>query len=488
MSRLEDNFYYKMILNKIKDGTFVPGKGAGLTESYLPGKSIKDYPMEERTPEICASLIEHSTCKFSDVPQSARTREFFISRFTDTDVFKYIRHRIKDFDRDFFKDLIASNKYSVTLPINNCFQIMPVDYIDEEMCSLAILVAKEWSNDKWFFTVAQRKPEALSSVLWHLGARLYASVDKEGKNKFLEMAPDEVKDEAFYLEMCGCTYGCNMPVTACKRKITDSFPEGVITPDFVFSALFNDLSTVERMGESALETEVTYNAWYGLVTEKAWQIAVKNSGRLISGIELNDERVEFFLSHYPKTSGEYIHSFQEKYRRYLAKKKDGTAYEQTIQRTQNITEALRSVTIGSAQLLADAGLNPADAKDIINNATQMKSLSFLPIRYQGPVPDEFKQTHDSEEYLTFVYKALGIEVIEEFDDMFYKVKVPDGWSLIQKGNRYGLYDENNVCILVYTYFTIWLAREAYVDSIEVDIDLSEGSPRKRKYSPKKKDE
>ena len=38
---------------------------------------------------------------------------------------------------------------------------------------------------------------------------------------------------------------------------------------------------------------------------------------------------------------------------------------------------------------------------------------FLPIKYQGIIPDALRKDYDSEEYLAMMYDSLGIKIIEE---------------------------------------------------------------------------
>lgn len=477
------NEFYFRLHAKVRSGEFSLGNSnARLDTINLEGKSLADYSYEQITPEIYASLMKDGKCLFKDVPYEKRTKEFFITAFSNPDVYSYIQNHSNEFDRDFFKDLICSNKYSVILP-RNCFKIMPLEYIDEEMCTLAILTALDFSDSNWFYDVVKRKPNVLTSDMWHLAARLYSGVDKNGFNAFLAVTPEEEKDGLYYREMCSYPLNCDMSCTGAKGKMTDFVPDEYLTPMFVFDILFSGLNNIQFFGEKALEIEVTYPTWCRVVTQKAWQLAIEKNGELISFIPLNDERVDFFLANYAKDSSEYKNYFKPLYKEYLAKKNDPEGYQRRRQRIENIRKSLACSTL----ILTEVGGNPDETMDLIEDGTKIDSISYLPFAYAGKVPLEYAKTHDSEEYLALVYKALGIEVIEEYDDLFYQVKVPDSWILIRYNNDYTLYDEEGNAILTYYYYGKITDREAYVKDIHVDIDLTPSDSRKRKYRPKKED-
>lgn len=223
---------YKRINKKVEDGTFKKGKNCSLATYSLERNNIKDYPVSERTPSICVSLMTWGECSFYDVPEASRTREFFISKFTNKEVFNYITNNIEKFDRDFFKDLLESNEYATSFD-RNCFAIMPLEYIDEEMCSLAILGSVEWHQSDWFYSVYERKPNALTSDLWKLGARLYAMRSRNGENKFLSITPEEYKDEEYYKEMCSSNFNSGVELDDDKGNIMDSVKEEILTPKFL---------------------------------------------------------------------------------------------------------------------------------------------------------------------------------------------------------------------------------------------------------------
>jgi hypothetical protein len=311
---------YERIEKKIEDGTFTKGENFRLVRYHIE-KDISCFPLSERTPEICSSLMAYSRCRFSDVPKSSRTREFFLDSFTNTDVYDYIENHIDDFDRQFFKDLIENNQFATCFE-NNCFAVMPLEYIDEEMCSLAIFKSLDWSCNAWFLSVYERKPEALTADLWKLGARLYARLSGN-ENEFLSITPEEFKDEEYYREMCSCNFNCGMELYTNKGQIMDSIPQEVLTPKFILDLLKANANNIARFNERALEMEISHpdpDEEEEMVCETLWQIIVKSNGYLIRNIKLNDERIEYFLNHYDKDSGEYKYAFKDNYKRYEKEK------------------------------------------------------------------------------------------------------------------------------------------------------------------------
>lgn len=470
--RIIKDLFYNRIIEKIENGTFIEGNKCQLQQYYFENKSIENFPISERTPEVCSSLMHYNKCRFSDVPESSRTREFFIDSFINEDVFDYIKKHITDFDRQFFKDLITTNQYATILD-RNCFAIMPLEYIDEEMCSLAIIHSLEWSNDCWFYSVAKRKPEALTSDLWKLGARLYAR--KSGKeNKFLDVTPEKYKDKEYFIEMCSCNFNCDCKLDTNKGKIMDTIPQEVITVEFLVDLLESSIDNVARFNERALETEIPHTVDGKVIFEKIWQFAVRLKGNIIRNIELNDERVEFFLSHYDKDSHEYIWAFKDKYKRYKKKKNDAEALAKVDERTQNFYRNTANLPLFHAFTNSLNGKNLDDAIDDITkiNQTTPVKCSLLPIKFSGCIPQEFSKTLDSEEYLEMMYKELGVQIIEEFDDLFYSVSLPDGWTTDSNGYWTYVKDNDGNTIIEYFYGSNFYDRDAYVKTINKSKDKS----------------
>ena len=156
---------------------------------------------------------------------------------------------------------------------------MPLEYIDEEMCSLAILNALDWSDYAWFYSTYERKPEALTADLWKLGARLYET----DENKILDITPEEYKDVEYYKERCCTNYNCGSEIASWKDKIMDSIPQEILTPEFLLDLLVDSLENIAMFNEKALETKISYSDTSSgeIVTETIWQFIVKLNGNLI---------------------------------------------------------------------------------------------------------------------------------------------------------------------------------------------------------------
>ena len=454
------SYVYDRIASKFKDGTFTSGRNC-IPVRYCYDGNISDYPMDRRTPEVCSYLMSYCRCKLSDVPASSRTRKFFLDSFTNKDVNNYIKNNITKFNRQFFKDLIATEKYSTSFE-TNCFEIMPVEYIDEEMCSLAILNSTNWSDYDWFMSVYKRKPEALTADLWKLAARLYSRMSGS-ENLILNITPNEYKDIEYYFEMCSCNYNCGMKLDTCKGKILESIPQEILTVEFLAELLLSDKDSVARFSEAALETEFSYSQDGELITENFWQLAVRTNGYSIENIKLNDERIEYFISHYDKDSSEYRFGFKDNYKKYMKEKNSPEALAKTQETIQDNITIIATLTLGNALLNANRG-------DDSNGSYEEFGIyvpSALPIKYRGVVPENYRKKYDSEEYLEMIYKSLGIIIIEEYDDLFYKVNLPEGWKIENEGYFNYVKDSEGNVIIGYMYDSKFYDRDAYVDTINV---------------------
>lgn len=438
---------YDRIIKKIEDGVFTSGESCRLTQYYFEGKDITHFQESEMTPELCTSLMEYGKCKLSDVPEASKTREFFMMAFTDKDVYNYIRNHITDFNRQFFKDLIATNEYAMKFD-TNCFSIMPIEYIDEEMCSLAILRSTDWIDSNWFKYAYRRKPEALTADLWKLGARLYSRISGK-QNRFLNMTPEEYRDAEYYKEMCSCNYNCGMELDTNKGKIMDSIPQEILTPKFLFDLILADKNNIARFSEAALETEFSNIIKGKIFFEKIWQFIVKLDGYQIKNIKLNDERIEFFLCHYDKDSEQYRWGFKDNYKRYIKQRDDVEAVAKTDETIQRNNMMLATFVLGSAM----SG-NP--------NAADVPMLSLLPINYQGIVPQELCKEYDTEEYLKMMYKTLGIQIGEEYDNLFYRSSLPEGWTIDNEDYCNYVKDNKGNTVVKYFYDSKFYDRDAYV--------------------------
>lgn len=463
MSYTINDEVYQRISKKVEDGIFKKGKKIESVHSFRE-ESITDFPISERTPE------------------NPRTREFFIFKFTDPEVFNYIKNHIEQFDREFFKDLLASDRYA-TIFRNNCFAIMPLEYIDEEMCSLAILNAIDYGDSAWFYSTYERKPEALTADLWKLGARLYET----DENKILDITPEEYKDVEYYKERCCTNYNCGSEIASWKDKIMDSIPQEILTPEFLLDLLVDSLENIAMFNEKALETKISYSDTSSgeIVTETIWQFIVKLNGNLIQHIKLNDERIEYFLNHYDKDSREYNYAFKDKYKKYKKKKENSKAYAEQMARTGDYYRSAAEEAMSRIHVNVLNGEEPTQVFDDMAKATRNVQQAFLPIEYRERVPAELCKQYDSEEYLELMYNLLGIEIIEEYDDLFYRVNIPEGWTVTNEGywNYVKDAEENN--IISYFYDSKFYDRDAYVRSINIPDEKKDGIKRLIKQSEQK---
>ena len=468
MSYTINDEVYKRISKKVEDGIFKKGKKIELVHSFRE-KSITDFPISERTPE------------------NPRTREFFLSKFTEPEepeVFNYIKNHIEQFDREFFKDLLASNRYATTFR-NNCFAIMPLDYIDEEMCSLAILNAIDYSNSAWFYSTYERKPEALTADLWKLGARLYET----DENKILDITPEEYKDVEYYKERCCTNYNCGSEIAFRKDKIMDSIPQEILTPEFLVDLLVDSLENIAMFNEKALETKIPHSDTSSgeIMTETIWQFIVKLNGNLIRHIKLNDERIEYFLNHYDKDSGEYNYAFKDKYKKYKKKKENSKAYAEQMARIGDYYRSAAEEAMSRIHVSVLNGEEPTQVFDDMAKATRNVQQAFLPIEYRERVPAELCKQYDSEEYLELMYNLLGIEIIEERDDLFYRVNMPEEWTVTNKGYWNYVKDKDGADVITYFYRSLFYDRDAYVRSINIPDEKKDDIKRLIKQSEQKKE-
>ncbi len=106
-----------------------------------------------------------------NVPASLRNKDVILNFMYFQSTFEYIKSHINEYDCQFFKDKIETNFILVNDRDKNIFSIMPLEYIDEEMCLLAVLSDDTGGN--WFREVYKRKPEVLTESLWKLAVRFY---------------------------------------------------------------------------------------------------------------------------------------------------------------------------------------------------------------------------------------------------------------------------------------------------------------------------
>ena len=401
--------YYERIKEKFDSGEFTDGEDCHFNW-WFDIDDLRSVPRGFRTPEMCAHALNYAKGKFSDVPKDARTREFFINAFFDKDVKEYVRTHISQFDRQFFKDLIKSSKNGALMfSDSNCFAMMPLEYIDEEMCSIALMNATGWTDGDWVKTVQRRKPSALTNDIWHLATRLYI-MNGEDAEKWFASVPEEYRDEDLYLEAGRSNFNCGMAIRARREHILESAPEEIMTNDFILRLIFDNRSNSISLSNEHLERVI-----FG---KKLWQTLLLMDGEQIRNMDLNDERNAFFLSHYDKDSMAYCYHFKERYKRYLKEKQDNEQTEKIRARQNEDNKFAASGTL----FLASTGMEIGNAMDLMRDLTRNENEDRLPIHYDGPVPRELSKQYDQEEYLALLYSQLGIKILGESDYYYYHVE------------------------------------------------------------------
>ncbi len=307
---------YQHIYQKFESGEFKPG-----IASELPVYTYDVNETDNLTVGHYVGGINYSKIHLEDVPESFQTRDFFLHVVSSVhkDVLAYVKENLgKKFNRNFFKDHIATEHYSLSFE-ENCFEYMPLEYIDEEMVSWAMIKAidsrcidRRGDFEDWFYSVAKRKPEVLTQDFWTLGARIFAK-RMYGKNKFLEITPDKYKTKEYYFAMC----------LENSTTIMEDFPKDVLSPEFLIALINDNINNIKSFSEEALEQEVPV---IGLDSPlKIWKAVLMIDGFNISNITLNDERTDFFLNRYDENSSEYRIAFNERYQQYLRSKKENEA-------------------------------------------------------------------------------------------------------------------------------------------------------------------
>lgn len=278
-------------------------KGNDYSFNIFCGGTIDDYNLEERTPDVCSSLMSYGRCSIEDVPKESITKEFLMNSFTNKGVINYISEHLDEFDKQFWLDIIETNKYCTHFE-NNVFEVMPKEFIDEEMCSLAMIKTMDWSASDWFMSAFRRNPKALSSDIWKLASRVYTCKAKF----FMENTPLEFRDEEFYLEFLSCSFNCGISLNNHKSESMNLIPKEMINVEFLLKLLIYDdskwrdkFSNLGAFNEEALELKVEYNG----DSIPIWKYILSIDPNAIEHIPLNQERVDFFLSKNDKDSFAY---------------------------------------------------------------------------------------------------------------------------------------------------------------------------------------
>lgn len=286
----------QIILKMIESGVYQMGEVHRLGYYQdLHHIGLDSFSEKDLTDDICHFLISYGKCKFKDIPEKARTRDFFLNAFPDKDVYDYVINHINEFDREFFRDLIATDHYALCFS-NNAFEAMPLEYIDSEMIDLAFLSANNWSDSDWFQSVVRRKPEAISYQGWLCAARYFTSV-----YNILDVIPEEYKTEILYLEIMSCCYNCGMSLRREKEKTIEHIPEAIFTEDFLKKVLSLDIENIGRIPEKYMDVVLDFKG----KLFKVWEVGIIAEPKTIDLIKPNWERIEFFKKVYGDDSFYY---------------------------------------------------------------------------------------------------------------------------------------------------------------------------------------
>lgn len=309
--RITDMPAYKRIKMKFETGEFKYGKVSELL-IYSYERGMKG----DLTPGHYVDAINYGRIKFENIPEECRTRDFFVNVLSSVhkDVWAYVKEHIgEEFDREFFKDNIATHEYTLMFE-ENCFEYMPLQYIDEEMVSCAMIKAvgsryceRRGDFGEWFYSVARRKPEVLTQDFWTLGARLFVA-KRGGKNQLLCITPEKYKTEEYYFAMC----------LANDTRVMEDFPEEIITTAFLTNLINENVYNIRSFNEMALEKRVSPEVKDSL---KFWQVAIFLYGHIVQYIPLNEERIAYFCNIYDEDSFEYEFGFKHAYKKWREQNK-----------------------------------------------------------------------------------------------------------------------------------------------------------------------
>ena len=438
---------YTRLLNKFKSGEFTYGREYKDKIWSTSGEGY--YTLNDKSLGRYIDGLEREKLHLREIPFTARSEEFYVNTFSNKEVYEYLKTNANFFSRDFYKSVIMKNNYALLFD-NNVFEIMPLEYIDEEMVTLAILSGTNSIEHKWFSTVNRRNKSAISEDVWKLAARLYGS---RTFKEILDMTPEEYKDREWYLELFKCTYkdGSRVDSKDCIKlskdtsTLMDFIPKEIITEDFVTELYLDNYKNVVRFNEDALETVINING----IKAKSWLHAIGEDGDIIEYIDLNDERIECFKILYDKDSMEYI-TFIFKLKEYERKKEIGSKKSKSKDRDK------------IKRLLLEAYLHSKDdlkEEDYLSGRVENKEDDdLLPIMYHGDTPSDY----DTFSYPKMMYEKLGIEVLDEVDYFLYKVKLPEGYRIEYNGFYGRVKDDNNNTIVDFYRDDKFYDRKAHV--------------------------
>lgn len=274
------NYFIKTFVKGLRDGTY--------TFERIPGRF--------------KTGIEFFLYALSEIPGEPYKERKKVIDFVQADT--------KKFDREFFKNHIAADRFSLCGELND-FEIMPEEFIDEEMVACAmkvVLFISKWGYtyfdntdktrtccadyDAWLYTVAKKKPELLTEDLFLLAARCFAK-NVNGKNRLFEITPEKYRTEEFYWEMC----------IENDTRVLQGVPSNTISDRFLMALLNRNPANIRVFSEEFLERETPI--MQGTNKAKFWQIALYKDKTQILNIPCNEERIIFYIENFNKESIEH---------------------------------------------------------------------------------------------------------------------------------------------------------------------------------------
>lgn len=486
---------YKLRMDNIESGNFTRGDilalliimnyGSKEADTFINGKVDKIVKKLDNNEELEESELKFfsetrealkesailSKLIFSrsvyEIPESLRSLDVILNLMFCQDTFEYIKDNIEKFDRQCFKDIIATNFGFILCCFedNNIFSIMPLEYIDEEMCLLAVL--KDNGGGYWFREVYKRKPEVLTERLWKLAARFYVFKVQDAID-LMRVIPKEYKDYEFYQELCSR----GSYFFGAKENVTDTIPPEILTPEFLLELILKQSDNVSTFSESALNTELSYTKYLHnlgddskktiTTTKKAWQMALLDNAENIWYVQPDDEKLKFFLHYYPKGS--------EEYEMYIVGEENKTSKEKPAEEKPKEPNSI-SDSVGNA------------IGEILRESKH--DIERLPRKYIGEL---FDVDVNPEEYLFKIYEKMGIIFDDNYDTVGpnnYLALLPEGWKVVEpdsqrpklkidqflkKRNKrlYTLINENGEMVLVFSRISDGQSSNSFVEIINYE--------------------
>ena len=433
---------YKRLVKQFNKKGYTKGIGQWKSRSAAPG-----------TADYYIGKVENRSVRIEDIPSDLLQEVLlYTASGCYEEVYDYIQQHLGEFDRQFWKDITSADYHNIWFDDHNIFDIMPDEYLDEEMAMCAMFAAidmryceRRSECDGWFYSVYRRKPEILTREMYILGARCFAARYNDG-NKFLDITPEKYRTREYWLALCLCN----------DTPVMMDVPADILTEHFLMGIYFSNNDTLRGFTEEALERDVVYKK----KTVKMWQAAILHSGYSIRDIPLNEERIAFFRSNYDKDSSEYEYGFKEHYKAYLRKQNNTPAPGYS----SNLLASTLALGIAMSSGSGDKGLDESSEA----MRSMRKTQTSLPIHYNQMVPDEYCKTYDTEEYLQEIYKKLGIRVLGEQDYYFYSVELPDTLTIVD--DKYGrCVKEGDKTLLHFCDDGPFYDRRVYVDEINVTL-------------------